>query len=317
MSNKLSLHGGKKMWISIIAIVILALCIAVAIQYHNDMNASYERLKHYPVKTLETEFGTMSYVDEGSGEALLISHGIFGGYDQGFVSLNQLAVESCKKISVSRFGYPGSALPDSPTPGNQAKVFKELLDELGIEKAYILSTSAGGAAGFRFVLDYPERVKGLILLSSGLPDKQRTEEEIKELGMMGPPDLLVNDFPMWFCMKYFGFVFNAMMGSDVNGSTLYETMLPVSSRRQGVIADTNITNIDMNLHYDEYPLEKLKVPILVIHAKDDPMATYESVEKVLPRINAETAIFETGGHTIDGHGEAVKNAIAHFMEEHR
>ncbi|MBU5313633.1 alpha/beta hydrolase [Tissierella carlieri] len=272
-------------------------------------------MEDYNIKTIETEFGMMTYVDEGTGEAVLISHGIFGGYDQGFVSLNQITGINYRKISISRFGYPGSELPRNPTPENQAKVFNKLLDELGIEQAYILATSAGGGAGLRFALNCPERVKGLILLSSGVPDKQRSTKEIKELGMMGPPEFLVNDFPMWFSMKYFGFIFDSMMGSKVNSSTLFETMLPVSPRRQGIIMDTNITNIDMTLHYDEYPIEKLKSPVLVIHAKDDPMAKYENIEKLLARIEAETAIFETGGHTIDGNDGEVNKAIEKFIDK--
>lgn len=303
------------MWIYILLTLAAAFFIITAIQYHYDMKASYKRLNSYHVKTIETEFGTMSYVDEGTGEGILISHGIFGGYDQGFASLNQVAGDNYRKISISRFGYPGSELPEKPTPENQAKVFNQLLDELGVEQAYVLTTSAGGAAGFRFALDYPDKVKGLILLSSGAVDKQRTAEEIKELGMLGPPKIIVNNFPMWLSMKYFGFVFNSMMGSKVDSNDLYETMLPVSPRRQGVIADTNITNIDMTLHYDEYPIEEIKAPILVIHAKDDPMAKYGNIENLLVRVNAQTVIFDTGGHLISGHGGAVNSAIEDFIEK--
>ncbi len=303
------------MWLCILLAFLFLFCSVTAIQYHNDMKTAYRRLEAYTVKTMETGFGIMSYVDEGTGEAILISHGIFGGYDQGFVSLSQVAGESYRKIAVSRFGYPGSDLPEEPTPENQAKAFLEILDELEVRQAYILTTSAGGAAGIRFALNFPDRVKGLILLSSGVPEKKRSAEEIKELGMMGPPEFLIHDFPMWFSMKYFGFIFNGMMGSEVSGGTLFETMLPVSPRRQGILADTNITNSDMMLNYEDYPVEELKVPVLVVHAKDDPLAKYENIEKLLTRVNAETAVFETGGHTIDGHGDMVHKAIISFMEK--
>ena len=33
----------------------------------------------------------------------------------------------------------------------------ELLDKLGIDKVYLLATSAGGSIAIRFALDYPER----------------------------------------------------------------------------------------------------------------------------------------------------------------
>lgn len=291
-------------FISIISIITI-------FSYHHDMGVANNKLQSYHVKTFDTQFGNMSYVDEGTGETILISHGIFGGYDQGFISLKKLVGTDYRKLSPSRFGYPGSSLPENPTPKNQAKVFKDLLDKLEIEKSFILSTSAGGASGLQFALEYPERTKGLILLSSGAPDKQRTVEELKELGMTGPPEFLINDFPMWFTLKFFSFAINSMFGANNTDENLIETMLPVGLRRQGVISDTKITNIDMTLNYNEYPLEAIEVPILVIHAKDDPMAKYENIEKLLKRVEATTAIYETGGHMLEGHdcSADIKNFI--------
>lgn len=115
------------MWLYLLLALVVIFSIITAIQYRRDIKAANERLALYSAKTLKTEFGTMSYVDEGIGEAILISHGIFGGYDQGLVSLTQVTGENYRKVSISRFGYPGSDLPENPTPENQAKVFKELL----------------------------------------------------------------------------------------------------------------------------------------------------------------------------------------------
>lgn len=295
-----------------ILLIFIVLGIIIAIQYAIDIHAAYERLNHYAVKTINTEYGKLSYMDEGSGEAILISHGIFGGYDQGLVSLDGLVGNGYRKIAPSRFGYPDSDLPPEPTPENQAKAFLNLLDNLGIEKTYVLTTSAGGAAGISFAIEYPERVKGLILLSSGVPAEKKTREEIK--GMQGPPSPIVNDFPMWFSTKYFGFIFKSMFNSDINNA-VYNTMLPVKPRKEGVMADETITNLDMDINFDDYKVERITAPILVVHAKDDPMAKYESAQKFIARSNAKTAIFETGGHLITGHGDAVSIAIKKFIEE--
>lgn len=302
------------MWLLLFLALIVGY-IYIFFSYRKDINIAYKKLDSYHSKTIETEFGDMSYVEEGTGAVILISHGIFGGYDQGFVSLKKLVGNDYRKISISRFGYPGSSLPENPTPKNQAKVFKELLDTLGVKQAYILATSAGGASALQFALEYPERTKGLILLSSGAPDRQRTVEELDELGMMGPPEFIINDFPMWFSLKYLGFAINSMLGTRSNDENLLETMLPVGLRRQGVIADTNTTNIDMTLNYNKYPLEKINVPMLVIHAKDDPMAKYENIEKLLERVNASTSIYETGGHMIEGHdcSADIKNFIKNIQ----
>lgn len=269
--------------------------------FRHDMNAARNRLAAYDVQTVETTFGTLSYVDEGVGEPVLISHGIFGGYDQGFVTLDSLLGEGYRKIAPSRFGYPGSDLPAQPTPANQAVAFRELLDDLKIAKAYVLSTSAGGAAGIQFALKFPERTKGLILISSDAPDKKRAATEIAEMGMTGPPAAILGDFPMWFARKYFGFIFKDMFGSESGGNPVLKTMFPVGERRKGIITDTEITNKDMRLNYDAYRLEDIIVPVLVVHAKDDPMAKYANIQKLVRRIDqAETAIFDTGGHLIVG-----------------
>jgi hypothetical protein len=55
--------------------------------------------------------------------------------------------------------------------------------------------------------------------------------------------------------------------------------------------------------------------MLYIKDFDDPMAKYESIEKFIARTNAITAIFETGGHLITGHGDAVSIAIKDFIEK--
>lgn len=297
------------MWIYVVGILLL-LSIILTVQFSIDNRKAYARLAAYPVHTMKTEFGKISYVDEGSGEPVLISHGIFGGYDQASVSLNQLIGGNYRKISPSRFGYPGSDLPPEPTPKSQAKAFLELLDHLSIKKAYILTTSAGGAAGIQFALQYPDRVKGLILLSSGVPSEKKTRQEIT--GMMGPPAPLLHDFPMWLSTKYFGFAFKSMMGSDIS-SSFYDTLLPVAPRLKGILADENVTNIDMLVNFDDYPVEKINVPILVVHAKDDPMAKYTDTEKFIERTHPQTAIFETGGHLITGHGDAVSVRIKEFI----
>ena len=266
--------------------------------YSKTINESYQRLEAYNVKTLDTEYGTMSYVDEGFGEVIIISHGIFGGYDQGYQNLHGIFGEKYRKIAVSRFGYPGSTLPDEPNPNNQAKVFLKLIDELRIDKVFIIAASAGGAAGIKFALDYPDRVKGLILLSSAVPSIPMTK---KELGMSGPPKIILNDRLMLFSIRNFKGVFYSMFGSKNVPNEVFNNMLPVKPRKNGIINDTEITNIDMAVNFDDYPVENLSIPVLIINAKDDPMVKYEYTEYFLKRVNAELMIFPDGGHLIIGH----------------
>lgn len=297
------------MWLFLL--LILTIITVILIQYVLSIKKAYKRLDNYTVKTFYSDRGRMSYLDEGAGEPVLISHGIFGGYDQGYETLKSFLDNRYRKISISRFGYPGSDLPAEPTPDNQAKVYLDLLNELKIERTYLITTSAGAAAGIKFAINYPDRIKGLILLSSGVPSSKKAREEIT--GPLGPPNFTFNDFLMWFFIKYFGFVFKSMFKSEIDDS-LYNTMLPVNPRKQGIKADETITNLDMDINYDKYPVEKIKAPIIVIHAKDDPMVKFEGIKKFIARTNPQTAIFETGGHLITGNGDAVSKSINSFIK---
>ena len=278
--------------------------------YSGIINESYHKLETYNVKTFDTEYGIMSYVDEGFGEAIIISHGIFGGYDQGYTNLYGILGENYRKIAVSRFGYPGSALPDEPTPENQAKVFFKLINELEISEVFIIAASAGGSAGIKFALNYPDRVKGLILLSSAVPSVPMTKEE---LGMSGPPKIILNDWLMLFSIRNFKGIFYSMFGSKNVPDKIFDIMLPVKARKNGIINDSEIINIDMAVNFDDYPVENLDVPILVIGAKDDPMIKYEDTEYFLKRVNAELMIFPDGGHLIIGHD--ISNGVIDFIEK--
>lgn len=164
--------------IIIIILAVSVFSIITAIRYKADIKKAYDRLDSYQAESINTEFGQLSYIDAGRGEPVLISHGIFGGYDQGYLSINSILGEEYRLIAPSRFGYPGSNLPTKPSPENQAKAYIELLDELNIEKVFVITTSAGGAPGIKMAIDYPSRVKGLVLLSSGMPTAPKILEKL-------------------------------------------------------------------------------------------------------------------------------------------
>jgi pimeloyl-ACP methyl ester carboxylesterase len=284
----------------------------MGVSYSKIINESYQILENYNIKTFDTEYGIMSFIDEGDGEAIIISHGIFGGYDQGYKNLQDIFGSNYRKIAISRFGYPGSSLPSEPTPSNQAKIFLELLNELQIEKVFLIAASAGGAAGIKFALDYSERLKGLILLSSGVPSIPMTK---KEIGRTGPPKFILNDTLMLFSIINFKGIFYSMFGSKNINEDVFNGLLPVKPRRQGIIADSDVTNIDMLINFSNYPVENIGIPILVIHAEDDPMVKYENIKLFLERVNAEKMIFPDGGHLIVGHD--ISNGIEIFINKYK
>ena len=283
--------------------VIAVYLVVQAIRCGIAVKEGEKRLLSYNARTADLSYGKMTYVDEGNGEAILSVHGIFGGYDQAFDTCKDFASDF-RIIAPSRFGYLGSDISGKGTPAEQAAAYAELLDKLGIEKVYLLATSAGGSVAIRFALDFPERTKGLILYCSAMPFPEKPETFAE---YAGPPEFLCNDYAMFLISP----LFKAIMGMEP--STIYG-MLPISERKGGVVLDAGVTNPDMAKNFDDYKIEEMQVPTLILHAKDDKLASYKDVENALGRFQNPTFIsFETGGHLMTGHSEEVKKAVLDFM----
>lgn len=296
------------MWIYIVGGILLLLAaylIVQGIRCSIAVKESKERLAAYGAETVQLSYGNMSYVDTGEGETILSVHGIFGGYDQAYDTCKDFSSDY-RIIAPSRFGYLGSDIMGDGTPAEQATAYVELLDKLGIDKVYLLATSAGGSVAIRFALDYPERTKGLILYCSAMPFTEKPE---KYSEYAGPPAFFCNDFTMFLISP----LFDPIMGMEP--STIY-SMLPVGDRKNGVVLDASVTNLDMARNYDNYRIEDLQVPTLVFHAKDDKLASYTDTENAVKRFPNCTFIpFESGGHLIAGHGEEIKEAVSKFIGE--
>lgn len=296
----------KRMCIYIVGGVLLFLAvysIVQGIRCNIAVKERKERLAAYSAETVNLSYGDMTFVDVGEGPVILSVHGILGGYDQAYDTCKDFQSDY-RIIAPSRFGYLGSDILGDGTPAKQAKAYAELLDLLGIDKVYVLATSAGGSVAIRFALDYPERTEGLILYCSAMPFREKPE---KYMEYAGPPAFFCNDYAMFLISP----LFEPIMGMEP--STIY-SMLPVSDRKDGVVLDASVTNPDMARNFDDYPIENLQVPTLILHAKDDRLASYRDVENAISRFpNCTFLSFENGGHLMAGHEEEVKNAVTGFL----
>ncbi len=65
---------------------------------------------------------------------------------------------------------------------------------------------------------------------------------------------------------------------------------------------------------NNYPLEALTVPTLIIHAKDDPLVSYQAAQRAAGRIpGARLVSMERGGHLFLGDREAIGREVAAFL----
>lgn len=91
-------------------------------------------------------------------------------------------------------------------------------------------------------------------------------------------------------------------------------MLPIEQRKKGVKIDSEITNPDMALNFDDYNIENLQVPTIILQAKDDKLVNYKKTIKASKRFPKLTLkIFEDGGHMIVGHSVEIEKYVLEFI----
>ena len=105
----------------------------------------------------------------------------------------------------------------------------------------------------------------------------------------------------------------ALTAADIESITEFlDSLFPVSP--EGVDFDAFVSNADVN----RYNLEDIRVPTLIVHTKDDPLASHEASERAAERIpGARFVSLESGGHLMLGQARIIRNELADFLVERR
>ncbi len=116
---------------------------------------------------LELHGDRVAYQDVGSGEALLLLHGMAGSSETWRAVIPQLA-RRYRVVAPDLIGHGQSAKPRGDySLGAFAVWLRDLLDELGVTRATIVGHSLGGGVAMQFVYQHPDYCQRLILISSG------------------------------------------------------------------------------------------------------------------------------------------------------
>ena len=105
-----------------------------------------------------------------------------------------------------------------------------------------------------------------------------------------------NDAAMWTLKSISPTMINGLMGvpagfprNDKQADTiavLVDSIFPLQPRRAGAVFDAFTSNLEVNT----MPLESIDVPTLIIHAKDDPLASYDAARRAAERIPGATLV---------------------------
>jgi pimeloyl-ACP methyl ester carboxylesterase len=281
-------------------------------RYRREMKVCQARWDAFDREVITSRFGDIEYADIGTGEPILLSHGIYQGCDGALLFRDY--VPERRIVAPSRFGYFGSTLPAGATLADQAEAYVTLLDELDIAEIDIIGSSAGTTSALQLALRHPERVNHLVVLSGNLPG---TTTAVAQRSWARYVD---RQIPVWIIktlapstMRYTSGVPRGfpLIAEDAKFVTMFfDSMFPITLKLAGVLFDAFVSNANVN----GYPLESIRVPTLVVHTRDDPLIHYDSAARAAHRIpGARLVGLVSGGHLMLGQTPAVRAELAIFL----
>ncbi|MGD2131909.1 MAG: alpha/beta hydrolase [Maricaulaceae bacterium] len=254
-------------------------------------------------EVVATALGEIEYAVVGEGVPMLVLHGTPGGYDQALVA-RRAAPEryaGTMTIAVSRPGYLRTPLSSGATFEEQADLFAALLDELGIDRVVVYGASGGGYLGLQFALRHPDRTRGLILYGPEV-DYEPLPDDWPGVDVS---DALMQDLTMWAVagplLGVLGPAFMPELDADdpeqaAMARGLISSQVPFADRAAGIENDV-LQRDDPAI--DEWPLERISAPTLLLHGNADENSDYEGSVLVASKIpDAELVTFEGGDHFI-------------------
>lgn len=282
-------------------------------------------LAHHTGKTLagsrviQTVRGPAEYDVHGNGPVVLHFHGGNVGHN-GWFMLKHLVDVGFQVLTPDRPGYLGTPLAENGSPEAQADLMAVLLDQLDIERVAVVGVSAGGPGALQFALRHPGRTCCLVLLSAITRRTPLTDDQLNStLGKLvmtrrfqNPASFLIH-LAMTHMTKLAlrDFVqtettYGAEQGQHhidqvmahpkqrEEVQALADAMVPALPRFDGVMND-----LEVQQSLDDLPLERIRVPTLIVHSRNDGDVPYENATFAAGAIpGAELITVEQFGHFI-------------------
>ncbi|WP_057938522.1 alpha/beta fold hydrolase [Algoriphagus resistens] len=104
----------------------------------------------------------LNFKKTGSGKPLIILHGLFGSADNWF-SISKELKDHYTLYLIDQRNHGDSPQSDDWNYEVMVEDLKELMDNEGLKKAYLMGHSMGGKTAMNFALRYPDKVEKLIV----------------------------------------------------------------------------------------------------------------------------------------------------------
>lgn len=242
------------------------------------------------------------YRDEGNNERLVIVllHG-FNASLFNFERLVPLLAEDFRLVSLDlpAFGLTGAVPSGKYTIENFKETVSELTHYLDIEKFSIAGNSMGGHVAWRYALEYPDQIEGLILIAAGGVSGEEQTMDDSPIVWKLMDSSLARKILLFFTPKFFAdqglqtAVADQKLVTEELVSQFHELALLKGSRE----AILSMITGDRRSSSGPEIFNQIRAPTLVIHGEEDNLIQVESskyFEENIPDV--EVKIYTNIGH---------------------
>jgi pimeloyl-ACP methyl ester carboxylesterase len=141
------------------------------------MKVDPARQDHYETQFVTVDGMMLSYVSAGSGRPVVLIHGTPGSYQDYMLGVVERLAESYHVLAFDRPGHGYSERHDSvqTTVEVQARIIRDALQKIGIEKPVLVGHSWGGSLVLAAAVAYGKEFSGIVLLAPAAYPSLRVE----------------------------------------------------------------------------------------------------------------------------------------------
>lgn len=227
-------------------------------------------------RSVETPSGRISYVEAGSGPVTLFVHGVLLNKHLWRHQLTNLSdIHRCIAVDLLAHGDTEITPAQDVSVTANAKMLKEVLDALHIDKVDVVGNDSGGGISQIFAALYPERVRSLVLTNCDTHDNW-PPEAFKPFvamsaagGLPGTLSAMLSDKAIWRSPGALGPAYERPeSASDEDIDTYLQPFVRTEQRTKDlarfVAAFDNHHTVSL-----EPKLRQLQAPTLIVWGTDD------------------------------------------------
>jgi pimeloyl-ACP methyl ester carboxylesterase len=257
----------------------------------------------------------MHYEVYGRGEPLVMIHGGLGGGEGSAAFVQHHATVLSRRFRMIVYDRRAAGGSESPADGysveNYARDLLTLLRHLGVERAHVLGSSAGGPIAMRFALDYPEMTQTLLLINT-MSYAQAGERAVRQREL---DDLLARADSEGRQASVERALEARWPGLRNAEPARFSRLVEINLEQFDGIARTIQSYLDIGDSL-ESRLSELQMPVLIVHGDADsriPVRCGQQLQNSIP--GAELYIVPGAEHgLLSNEPELLRNVIFQFLE---